>query len=110
VKAEKVFFSFSMKFQSVHYILKTDFFLLWYTERYQSEWKKDKKMIIIHFLPRIIACELSLFCDCALILLPIVDTLPQAASLFYGRVNRQGYLIISGFKGLFTRRSFQLMT
>jgi hypothetical protein len=43
-----------------------------------------------------------------MVLLPIVNTFPQAASLFYWRVNIQLYLIISGFRCLFLRRSFDL--
>jgi hypothetical protein len=44
--------------------------------------KKGSKMRIVCFLLHIIAYDLSLHCDRAMVLLPIVNTLPQVASLF----------------------------
>jgi hypothetical protein len=44
--------------------------------------EKGPKVRIVLFLLYIISCDLSLFHDCAMVLLPIVNTLPQAASLF----------------------------
>jgi hypothetical protein len=74
-KARQVFFSFSMKSQSVHLL----FALVHKVIPICME--KSPKMIIILFLLHVIACKLSLFHDHAMVLLPTVNTLPQLASL-----------------------------